>query len=194
MVQQPIWRRVPLPVLLGLIVLVIAIPWIFVTGKSERDARLAIETYDPFTLPQFQIKFSRTMKWDPQGLLGRGVQANFWKWTPTGIELTDNGRKYFGETPEAISCLVGAGRRVITKIESFKDEGGKRLVNFMYHWTEVTPPARSLLSTAPDPDKLYDGRAVLVNGNGQWRVESMQTPHFDKPMAILSDESQGILR
>lgn len=183
-----------IPLILGIAVAAIFLPWMLFTVKAEHDARQAIENYDPFTLPDFRIKISKTMTWDSLGVLGRGNQAGFWQWTPTGIVLVDKGRPYFSDTPETIVCLVGAGRRQVTKIERYKDAGGKRDVRFLYRWTEVTPPARALLSSPPDPDRDYDGHAILVKANNQWQVEWMETPHFDKPMALLKDEVQQIKR
>jgi len=33
-----------------------------------------------------------------------------------------------------------------------------------------------------------------VKQNGQWLVQWMDTPHFDKPMALLKDEAAEIQR
>jgi len=194
--QEARSRRLPLriPHLLGLLVLLGFLPWIFLTGWSEREVRTAIESHDPFRLPEFPVKFSRTMKFDPVGFMGRGIQAGFWKWTPEGLVLADKGRAYFSETPEHIAAIVGAGRRVITTLQGYQDREGKRDVRFRYRWTEVTPPAQSLLSTPPDPNEEYDGRAVLAKQDGRWRVELLETPDFDRPMALLRDTAQGILR
>lgn len=189
-------RRLPLgfPQLLGLAVLLIFLPWVVLTGKSERDARRAIETYDPFALPAFPFQFSRTMKFDPLGFLGQGIRAGFWRWTPSSMALAEGGRPYFSETPEEISAIVGAGRREISRIEGFQDREGRREVRFRYRWIEVTPPARALLSTPPRTGEEYDGRAVLVKRDDRWQVELLGTPDFDRPMALLKDTTQGILR
>jgi len=186
--------RLRIPHLLGLAVLVIFVPWVLLTGKSERDARRAIEGYQPFRSPTFPVKFSRAIKYDSLGFLGRGSQAGFWQWTPEGMVLLEKGRPYFSETPQTISCNVGAGQRVVSKIESHRDAGGKREVRFIYYWEEVTPPAAALLSTPPEPGRQYDGRAVLVRQAGTWVVEFLETPHLDKPMALLVDESREIRR
>lgn len=193
MAQETV-RRLPLgvPHLLGILVLVLFLPWILLTGKSERESRQAIESYDPFRLPEFPVKFSRAMKFDPLGFMGRGMQAGFWQWTPEGLVLAEKGRAYFSETPEQISAIVGAGRRVVSKLEGFQDREGRRDVFFRYRWTEVTPPVSALLSTPPDPNQEYDGRAVLVKQDGRWRVEKLETPDFDRPMALLRDTAQGI--
>jgi len=184
----------PIPVLLGIAVLLVFLPWMLLTVTAEHDVSQAIKSYDPFTLPEFRIRVSKTMKYDSLGVLGRGARAGFWQWTPAGIELAAAGRPYFSETPEGIVCIVGAGRRAVTKIERYQDREGKREVRFLYRWVEITPPARALLSSAPDPDREYEGRALLVKQNGQWRVQWMDTPHFDKPMALLKDEAAEIQR
>ena len=189
-------RRLPLglPQLLGLAVLLIFLPWVLLTGRSEREIRQTIKSFEPFRLPEFPLRFSRTIKYDPLGFLGRGVQAGFWEWTPEGMALAEKGRPYFAETPSEIASVVAAGRRVISNLEGFQDREGRRDVRFRYHWTEVTPPARALLSIAPVPNERYEGHAVLVKRDGRWQVELLETPDFDHPMARLVDTSQGILR
>ena len=189
-------RRLPLrlPQLLGLAVALIFLPWVLLTWRSEREIRGAIESFEPFRLPEFPLQFSRTMKYDPLGFLGQGVQAGFWEWTPEGMALAEKGRAYFAETPTEIASVVSAGRRVISKLEGFQDREGRREVRFRYRWTEVTPPAQALLSIAPMPNEDYKGHAVLVKHDGRWRVELLETPDFDHPIARLMDISRGILR
>ena len=184
----------PLPVLLGIIVLLAFLPWVLLTGKSERDARLAIESVAGFRSPDFPVRFRKEMKWDSLGLLGRGAKAGFWKWTPEGMELVDAGRAYFTDTEEAISSIVGAGRREVADIEEFKDQDGRREVLFLWRWVEITPPAAALLSDPPQAGRVYPGRAVLIEQDGGWKAELVETPHFDKPLALLMDESREIRR
>jgi len=132
----------PIPVLLGIVVLLVFLPWMLLTVKAEHDVRQAIKSYDPFTLPEFRIRVSKTMKYDPLGVLGRGAQAGFWQWTPAGMVLAAAGRPHFSETPEAIACIVGAGRRAVTKIERYQDREGKREVRFLTAgWKSLRPPA-----------------------------------------------------
>ena len=183
-----------LPHLLGLVVVLIFLPWLLLTSKSEREIRQAIESFEPFRVPEFPLRFSRTIEYDPLGFLGRGVQAGFWKWTPEGMVLEEKGRAYFGETRGEIASLVGAGRRVVSKLEGFQDREGRRDVRFRYHWTEVTSPAQALLSKSPVPNEEYEGRAVLFERAGLWRVEALETPDFDHPIALLMDTSRGIRR
>ena len=196
MAQANPLRRLPLrlPHLLGVLVVLIFLPWVLLTGKSEREIRRTIETFEPFQLPEFPLQFSRTMEYDSLGFLGRGVRAGFWKWTPEGMVLAEKGRAYFTQTPSEISTVVGAGRRVISKLQGFQDREGRREVRFRYRWTKVTPPAQALLSIPPVPNEEYEGRAVLVKHSGHWRVELLETPDFDQPMALLKDTSQGVRR
>src|SRR5262245_43179981 len=154
--------------ILGLIVLIAFLPWIILTGKNERDARRAIESYEPFSIPSFPFKFSRKIKYDPLGFMGQGRRVGFWEWTPEGLVLAEKGRPYFTETGDEITAVVGAGRRVVTSLKGFKDENGRREVNFRYRWTEITEPASILLSKPPHRDAEYDGRAVLAKRDGQW--------------------------
>lgn len=196
MSQNPQRSRLPIgiPALIGLIVLVLFLPWVLLTGKSERDSRRAIESYDPFSLPAFPIRFSKTMKFDPLGFLGQGMHAGFWQWTPNGMVLADGGRPYFAESADSISSIVGAGKRAITSLQGYQDRDGKRELRFRYRWTEVTPPARSLLSKPPDPNEEYDGKALLARTSGVWRVEKLETPDFDIPMKLLLDTTAGVQR
>ena len=64
-------RRLPLglPQLLGLAVALIFLPWVLLTWRSEREIRGAIESFEPFRLPEFPLQFSRTIKYDPLGFL-----------------------------------------------------------------------------------------------------------------------------
>ena len=189
-------RRLPLglPQLLGLAVALIFLPWVLLTWRSEREIRRAIESFEPFRLPEFPLRFSRTIDYDPLGFLGRGVQAGFWKWTPEGMVLAERGRAYFAETRGEIASVVGAGRRVVSKLEGFQDREGRREVRFRYRWTEVTSPAQVLLSKSPVPNEDYEGRAILVKHEGRWQVEVLETPDFDHPIGLLKDTSRGIRR
>lgn len=193
--EQPARRLpLPIPVILGAVVLAIFLPWVLLTGKSERDARRALETYDPFALPPFPLNFSKTIQFDPLGFLGKGMQAGFWQWTETGMVLAEKGRAYFTETPDQIMSVAGAGRRSITSLQGYQDRNGKRELRFRYRWAAITPPASQLLSRPPRLDFEYDGRAILTKQNGGWRVERLETPDFDKMLALLLDTAQGTQR
>lgn len=181
-----------LPALIGLVVLALFIPWVILTGKSERDTRRAIVNYQPFSQPAFDIRFSKTIKFDPLGFMGTGIEAGWWEWTPNGMALAEKGRAYFADTPEAITSLVGSGRRVISSFDGFQDRGGKRDVRFHWRWAEITPPAQLLLSRKPQINEDYEGHAVLSAGPDGWRVEKLETPDFDIPMALLRDTVAGI--
>lgn len=181
-----------LPALIGLMVLALFVPWVIMTGKSERGTRRAIDNYQPFSLPAFDVRFSKTIKFDPLGFMGTGIQAGLWEWTPNGITLAEKGRAYFGETPEAITSVVGAGHRVISSFDGFQDRDGKRDVRFHWRWVEITPPAELLLSRKPRLNEDYEGHAILLPGSGGWRVEKLDTPDFDIPMALLRDTAAGV--
>ena len=176
-------RRLPLglPQLLGLVVVLISLPWLLLTGKSEREIRQAIESFEPFRVPEFPLRFSRTIEYDPLGFLGRGVQAGFWKWTPEGMVLEEKGRAYFAETRGEIASVVGTGRRVISNLEGFQDREGRRDVRFRYHWTEVTslhrpcfpnPPCR-MKNTRGAP---YWSNAPACGASKCWRLLTSTTP------------------
>jgi hypothetical protein len=170
------------------------LPWMLFTAKTERDMRLAIDRHPAFSTPEFPFKFAPTMKWDPLGFMGQGRQAGFWDWTPERLVLADGGRAYFSETEDAITSLVGAGRREVAGIDGYQDRDGRREVRFQYRWTELTPPAQALLSKPPVPGRKYDGRAIMVKEGRDWRVEELSTPDFDIIMRLLKDTGEGVLR
>lgn len=190
--------RLGIPQVLGLIILALFLPWVLLTGKSERDIRRTLEGYEQFSRPSFEIKFSPVfsprLQWDPLGFMGQGAQAGFWKWTPDRLELTEQGRQYFSDNSSEIASLVGAGHRRVSGIHGFKDAGNRRQVDFQYQWTEITPPAKALLSRAPQLGAQYEGHAVLVNEAGNWRVERLETPAWDRPLALLKDTVAGVKR
>lgn len=188
------WLRFGIPQLLGAAVLLIALPWVLLTLKNERDIRRAIEAYEPFSLPEFPIRFSRTIKFDSLGFLGNGMRAGFWKWTPGGMELAEGGRAYFADSGGQFVSLVGAGKRRVKDVENFRDVDDRREVKFQWEWTEITPPAKELLSVQPKTATEYEGRAVLTKQSGTWRVEKLETPDFDRPLALLKDTAGEIRR
>lgn len=187
--------RLPIgiPQLLGIIAVVLFVPWVIMTGRSERETRRAIEMYEPFATPSFPVSFSKTIRFDPLGFLGTGITAGFWEWTPQGIALSDKGRPYFADTPDKITAIVGAGRRSISSFDGFQDRDGKRDVRFHWQWTEITVPAQTFLARQPKLGESYEGHAILSRKDGAWAVEKLDTPDFDIPMAQLRDNALGVI-
>lgn len=192
-VYVPEKSRLPIgiPQLVGLIAVVLFVPWLIMTGRTERESRRAIEMYEPFAAPAFPFSFSKTKQFDALGFLGTGINAGFWEWTPQGIKLADKGRTWFEDTPEKITAIVGAGRRRVSGLHGFIDRDGKRDLRFQWRWTEISVPAQVFLARPPKPGEEYEGHATLARKDGQWVVEKLETPDFDVPMAQLRDNAAG---
>jgi len=189
-------RRLPLALdwILLIAALLVFLPPVTFTLLRERESRLALELYEPFSRPSFDLSFPKTTAYDPLSFVGRGRQAGFWEWSPEGLTLTEKGRRFFADTPTSISGSVTAGRRRVTSIGTVEDRGGNREVKFLYVWMEVSEPAAVLLDHAPTAGAGYEGRAVLAKESGVWRAKSLNLPEYDKPLARLLDESQGVKR
>jgi hypothetical protein len=187
--------KLGLPQLVGLLAVVLFVPWLIMTGSAERQTRRAIENYQPFAAPEFPFSFSKTIKFDALGFLGTGMNAGLWEWTPQGMKLTDKGRTWFSDTPEKISATMIAGRRVISAFNGYSDHlDGTREARFHWRWTEISGPAETFLSRQPKSGEEYEGRAILARQNGQWVVQKLETPDFDIPMAQLRDNGAGVAR
>lgn len=189
-------RRLPLALhwILLIVALLVFLPPVTFTLLREHEARLALELYEPFARPSFDLIFPKTTPYDPLSFVGRGRQAGFWEWSPEGLTLAEKGRRYFTDSPTSISGSITAGRRRVTSIGTVEDRSGGREVKFLYEWTEVSEPAAALLDRPPVAAKGYEGRAMLTKEGGVWRVKSLDLPEYDKPLARLLDESQGVKR
>jgi len=159
----------------------------------DRGVMAAIDAHEPFAAPALPIQFSRKMEYDPLSFLGRGRQAGLWNWTPEGLSLTEEGKKFFEQSGEQFLSRAPAGRRRVTRLRDIGESGGRREVFFFYQWTEVAPPA-ALLYPAPQAGTEYLGRAALEQADGAWRVTSFQTLDFDEPLARLQDIAAGVRR
>ena len=189
-------RRLPLALhwILLIVALLVFLPPVTFTLLREHESRLALELCQPFSRPSFDLSFPKTIVYDPLSFVGRGRQAGFWEWSPEGLLLTGKGRQYFTDAPGSLSGSITAGRRRVTSIGSVEDRSGSREVKFLYVWTEVSEPAAALLDRPPKAGDGYEGRALLAKENGVWRVKSLDLPEYDKPLARLLDESQGVRR
>lgn len=159
----------------------------------DRGVAAALDGHEPFATPAFPLRFSRTMAYDPLSFLGRGRQAGLWNWTPDGLVLTEEGKKFFEQSGDQFRSRAPAGRRRVTRLRDIGESDGRREVFFFYQWTEVTPPA-ALLYPPPRPGAEYLGRAVLEQDAGGWRVTSFETRDFDESLARLQDIAAGVQR
>ena len=195
---EPAWKRWLSPwritaVLLG----------IFFLGQAylawrDRPIASALESYPPFAAPSFDLRFSRNFSYDPHSFVGRGARAGFWLWTPEALVLTEEGRKYFEETGGMIVSKIPAGARRIQRIRTNRSLNGalngERQIEFLYEWTEVSPPASVLLVPPPRLGEPYPGSAVIAREAGSWTVRSFRTRDFEEPLAHLKDIASGVLR
>ncbi len=189
-------KKLSLPIhwILVLAVAAVFIPWWAMTGMRERTARLAVELHTSFTQPRLEFRFSKRISYDPQTFVGRGRVAGFWDWTPEGLVLTEKGSKFFRDDGPDIAAALVMGRRQITTIRSVQNKDGGRDTRFVYNWKEVSEPAAKLLSSPPHAGADYEGEALLAEESGVWRVKSLSTPDYEKPVAILLKQATGALR
>jgi len=161
---------------------------------QDRGVTAALDGHEPFATPAFPLQFSRKMAYDPLSFLGRGRQAGLWNWTPDGLVLTEEGKKFFEQSGEQFLSRAPAGRRRVTRLRDIGEGDGRREVFFFYQWTEVAPSAAALLYPAPQAGQEYLGRAILEQADGAWRVTSFQTLDLDEPLARLQDIAAGVRR
>ena len=160
----------------------------------DRGVTAAIDGHEPFATPAFPLQFSRKLAYDPLSFLGRGRQEGFWNWTPEGLVLTEEGKKFFEPSGDQFSSRAPAGQRKVRRLSNIVARDGRREISFFYEWTEIAPPAAALLYPPPQPGEEYLGRAVLEQDAGGWRVTSLQTRDFDGSLAHLQDIAAGVRR
>ena len=160
----------------------------------DRGVAAAIDGHEPFATPAFPLQFSRKMAYDPLSFLGRGRQAGLWNWTPDGLVLTEEGKKFFEQSGDQFSSRAPAGQRKVRRLSNIVARDGRREISFFYEWTEIAPPAAALLYPPPQPGEEYLGRAVLEQDAGAWKVTSFQTRDFDGSLAHLQDIAAGVRR
>ena len=160
----------------------------------DRGLQAAIEGYEPFASPTFDLQFSRKLPFDPLSFLGRGVQSGLWQWTPEGLILTDEGRKFFEQSGDQFISHASAGRRKVRRMPSIRSRSGGREIEFFYEWTEISAPAAALLYPPPRAGEEYLGRATLAQERGAWKVTSIETRDFDETRSHLQDIASGVRR
>lgn len=163
-------------------------------GRRDQDIQITLEGYAPFATPPFELQFSKKFPYDPHSFVGRGARAGFWQWTPEGLVLTDEGRKYFEEAGDQFISRAAAGRRRIKRLRGMQSKDGPRQYDFFYEWVEVSPPAAVLLAPPPRTNEEYLGSMMLVREGGEWRVNYLLTRDFDETMAHLQDIASGVLK
>jgi hypothetical protein len=193
--ERAIFKRILSP--WGIAAIIMAIFFLGEAYLAWRDS--AVETAlasDPaFQSPPFELSFSKNIPYDPLSFVGRGAQAGLWKWSPNGLLLTDDGRKFFDESGERFVSRAPAGKRRVKRIKTNNPVGsGDRRIEFLYEWTEVATPAASLLSQPPKLTEEYPGEAVMTRAGAGWKVKSLRTQDFEEPMAHLQEAASGVLK
>ncbi|MBI4463870.1 MAG: hypothetical protein HY647_04120 [Acidobacteria bacterium] len=190
----PLWKRFLSP--WGIVAILLGI---FLAGEAyltwrDREPQEVLESHAPFITPAFDLQFSRKFPYDPHSFVGRGARAGFWQWTPEGLVLTEAGRNHFEVSGEQIISKAVAGRRSVKRIRASHNLNGERRIEFLYEWTEISLPAAVLLTPPPRPGEEYPGEAVLRREDQGWRVKTLRTLDFEKPMAHLQEIAAGVRR
>jgi hypothetical protein len=191
--QRPILKRLISPWGIAAVILTV-----FFLGEAylawrDRAVDSALENDPTFSAPAFDLSFSKKIPYDPLAFTGRGAQAGLWRWSQDGLILTDEGRKYFEESGEMFVSHTPAGKRRIKRIRTNTGtRDGDRRVEFIYEWTEVSPPATALLVHPPLLKEDYPGEAVLTHERGYWTVKSLRTLDFEEPMTHLKEIASGV--
>ncbi|MBI4460361.1 MAG: hypothetical protein HY648_09930 [Acidobacteria bacterium] len=162
--------------------------------RQDRVLISALDNFPPFAAPEFALRFSRKTPYDPLSFVGRGARGGLWQWSPEGLILTEKGRQFFTEAGQDFVCQTTAGRRRVTRIRSDASRDGERQLEFSYEWVELSAPAAALLYPQLRLEEDYLGRATLTEEQGNWRVQSFQTPDFDNPLAHLQEVASGVLK
>jgi hypothetical protein len=161
----------------------------------DRAAQAALEDFPPFTTPAFDLAFSKKIPYDPLSFVGKGAQTGYWQWSPDGLILTEQGRKFFEESGEMFVSKAPAGKRRLQRIrinQGTKD--GDRQLDFIYQWVEVSPVAAVLLVHPPLLNEEYPGQAILTRQGGSWKVKSLRTQDFEDSMGHLKAAASGVLK
>src|SRR5258706_2850165 len=170
-------------------VLVIMLPWFAVTYSREHSSKQAIELYTPFSQPRFQLRFNKSIRWDPQSFLGRGRDNGYWDWSEKGVVLTPKGENMFADDGKQIFGDMVVGKREITTIKSVQPRANQRDVLFIYRWTEMSGGVK-LMTNPPPLGREYQAVATLSEKAGAWEVTSLSDPEYTHIFDILMAETK----
>lgn len=189
-------RKLPLAPqwILALVVVAAFVPWCLYTAYGEHRAKQAIELHTPFARPFLEMRFAKTIFYDPQSFVGRGRTAGYWEWSPEGLKITEKGLLYFRDAGTDLATALPMGKREVTSVHSVQNKPPVLEVKFTYTWTEVNEPAVRLLSPAPKKDGEYEGVATLVDEGGVWKLQTLSTPDLEKPLTVLMTQATGARR
>lgn len=192
---EPSWRRFLSPWKIAAAILA---AFLAVQGYlfwQDRSIGQDLESDPSFATPGFELRFSRKMPYDPLTFLGRGAKAGLWRYTREGLELTEEGRKFFQQEGDYFVSAASAGRRRVTRISSIEHRDGSEpqlLITFFCEWIELSPAAASLPFPSPRQGQEYFASASLVRGSEGWKVQSLEARDFDEAMARLREIASGV--
>jgi hypothetical protein len=176
-------------ILLGLLLLLLSF-----LGRRDDAFEQAMNAYEPFATPAFDIQFNKDVLYDPRSFVGRGRRSSLWEWSQQdGVTLTRLGANFFTSQDTTIVSTNGAGRRRLVRILAEYEGETRREIEFDYEWTEISPPAAALLSPAPRLGESYYGRAVVIEDQNGWSVDSFETRDFDESLDKLRSIASGQL-
>lgn len=195
--QAPSWKRFLSPWKIAAILIAF---FLLVQGYlywRDRTIIRDLESDPAFATPAFQLRFSRKMSYDPHTFIGRGAQGGLWRWTPGGLELTEEGRRFFEQQGDQFISHAAAGRRRVRRISRMERRGGREpqlLIDFFYEWAEIFPPAAVLPFPPPRQGQEYFASARLAPGPEGWTVQSLEARDFDEAMTRLREIASGVRR
>ncbi len=175
-------------------------------GRRDDAVEQAMNAHEPFAAPAFDIQFNDNVSYDPRSFVGRGRRSSLWDWSQQdGVTLTTLGANFFATQDSGqnsgqdtgqdttIVSTAGAGRRRLVRIRAQYEGENRREIEFDYEWTEISPPAAALLSPAPRLGESYYGRAVVIQDQNDWSVDSFETLDFDESLDKLRTIASGQL-
>lgn len=192
--REAAWKRYLSPWKLALILVAMFLMYQGYQWLRDQELVAALEGTPEFASPELSLTFPKGIQYDPLSFVGRGARAGWWRWTPAGLVLTEEGGKYFRMEDNNIVSHGPAGRRRFSRLrERSAQPDAVRLV-FFYRWEQISPPATTLLTPPPQLGSEYLARAVLRREGDTWRLVSLEARDFDEPLQRLRDVASGVLR
>jgi hypothetical protein len=192
--EEPKWKRMLQPWKIAAALIVVFLLSQAYFAWQDSFLKSALNSDPAFAEPAFPLEFSRTIQYDPLTFVGRGSRAGFWNWTPEGLELTEDGGRYFRVEGDKILSQTVAGRRRFSRLRDRTPQGEAERVSFFYEWEELSAPAVALLFPPPKLGDEYLATAVIARSGGEWEITALETPDFDKPLQQLQSIASGVLQ
>ncbi|MBI3894323.1 MAG: hypothetical protein HY313_00180 [Acidobacteria bacterium] len=145
-----------------------------------------------FRSPALEVTFSRRVIANSasQELLQPGVRQGLWtlhhRQGPQDsleVQLTERGHRFFSVVGRQILATFQVGTREVTRVIDLQRSSGSRKVRFRYEWKSLHQNIAVLGVMAPELHKEYEGEALLLQENDQWKVLHWTTPQLDDVVA-----------